>query len=59
MKIENKILSFIENFIILNKKVVIWWLFDDDLSAREREPEEKGTTNSALISREVMAAEIL
>ena len=28
------------------KKVVIWWLFDDDLRAREREPEEKETTNS-------------
>ena len=28
------------------KKVVIWWLFDDDLRAREKEPEEKGTTNS-------------
>ena len=24
-----------------------WALFDDDLRAREREPEEKGTTNSA------------
>ena len=29
------------------KKVVIWWLFDDDLREREREAEEKRTTNSA------------
>ena len=32
------------------KKVVIWWLFDDDLRARERRPEEKETTNSAPLS---------
>ena len=25
--------------------MTFWWLFDDDL--REREPKEKGTTNSA------------
>ena len=26
--------------------VVIWWLFDHNLRAREQEPEEKETTNS-------------
>ena len=31
----------------LNEKGVIWWLLHDDLRAREREQEEKGTTNSA------------
>ena len=36
-----KTLSFWTN------KVVIWWLFDEDLRAREQEPEEKGTTNFA------------
>ena len=37
-----------ENFTILNKtSCLIWWLFNDDLRAREREREEKGTTNSA------------
>ena len=29
------------------KKVVIWWLFNDNLSAREQEREEKRTRNSA------------
>ena len=29
------------------KKAVIWRLFNDDLRVREREQEEKGTTNSA------------
>ena len=37
---------FGEKFIILNKKDVIWWHFDDDLRVRGQEPEKKETTNS-------------
>ena len=37
-------------YLFLNKKKgVIWWLFHDDLRAREQEREEKETTNSALL----------
>ena len=45
MRIE-KLCHLSENFNIWNKKVVIWWLFDVNLWAREQEPEEKETTNS-------------
>ena len=45
---------FNQNDVILVKissvwtiKVVIWWLFDDNLRARKQEPEKEETTNSA------------
>ena len=37
---------FSEKFIIMNKKYVIWWHFDDGLRVRGQEPEKKETTNS-------------
>ena len=36
------------HYFDLNPHSVIWWLFNDNLRAREREPEKKGTTNSAI-----------
>ena len=32
---------------LFGKKSCLWWLFHDDLRAREWDREEKGTTNSA------------
>ena len=42
-----KTTSFCPQSSFWMKKGVIWWLFDDDLRAREREPEKKVTKNSA------------
>jgi hypothetical protein len=41
--LRTKLCHFSDNFIIWNIKVVIWWLFDNDLRTREREPEEKNS----------------
>ena len=38
--------SFFSQYPFWMRKVVIWWLFSDDLWARGREPEKKETTNS-------------
>ena len=39
--------NFFTQHLFLNEKSVIRWLFHDHLRPREREREEKGTTNSA------------
>ena len=44
---ENNELVLVKTSPFWIKKVVIWWLFDDDFRARDRESEKKGTTNSA------------
>ena len=59
---------YIENFFVPNftkttsfcsqssfwmKKGLIWWLFNDNLRAGEREPEKKGTTNCTLINTNI------
>ena len=41
------IIIWVKTLIILDKKVVVWWLYNDNLRAREWEWEEKETTNSA------------
>ena len=46
-KVFIQILMFSIKPLVEPKKVVIWWLFNDDLRAREREWEEKRTRNSA------------
>ena len=46
-KVFTQMMTFSLKPLFWTKKVVIWWLFNDDLRAREREREEKRTRNSA------------
>ena len=42
--------SLFSQYSFLIRKLVIWWLFNDDLRVRGQELEKKGTTNSAPLS---------
>jgi hypothetical protein len=42
-----KMKSLFSQYSFWMRKVIIWWLFIDNLRARGREPEKKETTNSA------------
>ena len=50
-KVFTKTKSFSLNTHFWLRKVVIWWLFNDDLRARGQEPEKKETTNFAPITK--------
>ena len=43
-----KMISLFSQYSFWMRKVVIWWLFNDDLRAREREPEKKEPENPGL-----------
>ena len=44
--LSENIIIWVKTLSFWTNKVVIWWLFNDDFRAREREREEKRTRNS-------------